>query len=93
MQAKRVLVIGAGWNGLHTANELIKAGYRVVVADKNSDIFGGVSGKFGVRVHAGPHYPRSTKTQSASSAFQPEDPYPTSPKMRAFPFHNLTIHS
>lgn len=60
---KKIAVIGAGWFGTHTALELSKSGYLVTLYEKNSTIFSGTSGTFGVRIHAGPHYPRSFSTR------------------------------
>lgn len=60
---KKIAVIGAGWFGAHTAIELSKAGYLVTLHEKNSTIFSGTSGTFGVRIHAGQHYPRSFSTR------------------------------
>src|SRR5579862_3486666 len=59
----KVAVIGAGWFGVHTAIELSKSGYLVSIYEKNATIFGGTSGTFGVRIHSGPHYPRSLETR------------------------------
>ncbi len=59
----KVGIIGIGWYGAHIGIALSKKGYFVTLFEKNSDIFNGVSGKFGVRVHAGPHYPRSPATR------------------------------
>lgn len=60
---KRIAVIGAGWFGTHTAIELSKLGYLITLYEKNATIFSGTSGTFGVRIHAGPHYPRSLSTR------------------------------
>lgn len=61
----KIGIIGAGWNGSHCALELSKAGHEVVLLEKNADIFQGVSGEFGIRLHKGPHYPRSKPTRDA----------------------------
>ncbi len=61
----KIGIIGAGWNGSHCALELTKAGHQVVLLEKNADIFQGVSGEFGIRLHKGPHYPRSKPTRDA----------------------------
>lgn len=62
---KEIGIIGAGWYGCHVALALTKKGYKVTVFEKNLDIFQGVSGDFGIRLHKGPHYPRSLKTRES----------------------------
>lgn len=59
----KIAVIGGGWYGCHTALELSKKGHSVTIFEKESAIFSGISGKFGIRLHAGPHYPRSPVTR------------------------------
>ena len=61
----KIAIIGAGWNGIHTALELAKKGHLVTLYDSNTEILGGLSGNFGVRVHVGPHYPKSAATRKA----------------------------
>ena len=61
----RVGIIGGGWNGCHLALELKKQGHRVSLFEGKSDIFQGVSGNFGIRLHKGPHYPRSKATRDS----------------------------
>ncbi|MCJ1333618.1 hypothetical protein MMC10_010318 [Thelotrema lepadinum] len=61
--SKRVAVIGGGWFGTHTALRLSDAGYSVTIYEKNEEIFRGISGDFGIRLHKGPHYPRSRRTR------------------------------
>jgi FAD dependent oxidoreductase len=56
-------IIGAGWYGLHLAIELKKRGHEVTLFEKNSAILSEISGKFGVRLHVGLHYPRSEETR------------------------------
>lgn len=61
----KIGVVGSGWYGCHIALALTKKGYSVTIFEKNDDIFSGVSGKFGIRLHKGPHYPRSKKTRES----------------------------
>ncbi|KAL6722059.1 hypothetical protein ACLMJK_001164 [Lecanora helva] len=61
----RIAIIGAGWNGCHLAIELTKAGHAVTVLEKQQSIFSGCSGQFGIRLHRGPHYPRSKATRES----------------------------
>lgn len=56
-------IIGAGWYGSHLAIALKKAGHEVTLFEKNDDIFSQISGNFGIRLHTGPHYPRSQETR------------------------------
>lgn len=63
--AKKIAVIGGGWYGAHTARELAEAGDESYIFEVAEDIFGGVSGMFGIRDHGGPHYPRSAKTRAS----------------------------
>lgn len=58
-------IIGAGWYGCHIALVLKKAGHDVMIFEKNDDLFKGVSGNFGIRLHKGPHYPRSHATRES----------------------------
>ena len=60
---KKVAIVGGGWYGCHIALSLAKKGYDVTIFEKNVGIFSGISGRFGIRLHAGPHYPRSLKTR------------------------------
>lgn len=61
----QVGIIGGGWYGCHIALVLSKAGHNVIIFEKNDDIFTGVSGNFGIRLHKGPHYPRSDATRES----------------------------
>lgn len=61
----KIGIIGAGWYGLYLALSLKERGYGVEVYEKESDILTNVSGKFGIRLHAGPHYPRSKQTRES----------------------------
>jgi len=59
----RIAIVGAGWYGCHMALELSKLGVEVILFEKSDKIFSGISGTFGIRLHAGPHYPRSEGTR------------------------------
>ncbi|MCJ1249555.1 hypothetical protein MMC30_006781 [Trapelia coarctata] len=65
LQPMKIGVVGGGWNGCHLALEMKKEGHEVEIFEKLSDIFEGVSGKFGIRLHKGPHYPRSKSTRDS----------------------------
>jgi glycine/D-amino acid oxidase-like deaminating enzyme len=58
-----IAIVGGGWYGCHLALALKKAGHKVVLYEKNDSIFSQISGAFGIRLHAGPHYPRSAETR------------------------------
>ena len=58
-------IIGGGWYGCHVAVALSKKGHKVTLFEKSSDVFQGVSGDFGQRLHKGPHYPRSFETRES----------------------------
>jgi hypothetical protein len=60
---EKVAVIGGGWNGAHIAASLARRGYGVTLYEGLPRIFTGISGTFGIRIHAGPHYPRSPATR------------------------------
>lgn len=62
---QRVGIIGAGWYGVYLAIYLTKLdpNLKVVLLEKASELFNGISGMFGIRLHVGPHYPRSKKTR------------------------------
>ncbi|KAL4928121.1 FAD-dependent oxidoreductase [Aspergillus undulatus] len=62
---KSVVIIGGGWSGCHTALELAAAGYNVTLIEKGAELFQGVSRQFGIRIHRGPHYPRSSSTRES----------------------------
>ena len=59
-----IAIIGGGWVGCHLAIFLNNQGHNVVIFEKNDDIMKNVSGTFGIRLHAGPHYPRSSATRA-----------------------------
>lgn len=61
----KICIIGAGWYGCHLALSLKKAGHDVTLYEKNAEIFSQISGSFGIRLHAGPHYPRSPETRKS----------------------------
>jgi predicted NAD/FAD-dependent oxidoreductase len=61
----KIAIVGAGWYGCHIALELAKAGHDVTVFEENDDLFRGLSGEYGIRLHRGPHYPRSTQTRES----------------------------
>lgn len=61
----KIAIIGAGWYGCHLALSLQIQGHAVTLFEKNSDIFQQISGKFGIRLHLGPHYPRSASTRES----------------------------
>jgi len=61
----KIGIIGGGWYGCHIALALSKLGHEVTIFEKNDDIFKGVSGNFGIRLHKGPHYPRSEATRES----------------------------
>lgn len=61
---KEIAVVGAGWYGVHVALTLQKSdNYRVTLFERNESLFSGISGLFGIRLHVGPHYPRSQATR------------------------------
>lgn len=62
---KRIAIIGGGWYGCHIALALKKRHplYEVAIFEKNSELLNEISGNFGIRLHAGPHYPRSPATR------------------------------
>ncbi len=62
-QQETVAVIGAGWYGAHISSVLAEKGYAVTLYESAGSIFSGISGKFGIRIHVGPHYPRSSTTR------------------------------
>lgn len=58
-------IIGAGWYGAAIALYLKEKNYTPTLIDQQDDILKGTSGTFSVRLHAGPHYPRSLETRKA----------------------------
>lgn len=61
----KIAIVGAGWYGVHLALSLSKKGHEVTLIEKNAEILSETSGNFGVRLHRGPHYPRSSATRAA----------------------------
>jgi len=70
LSGSKIAVIGGGWFGCHTAAEIKKSSPNadVMLFERNEDIFSEVSGKFGIRLHCGPHYPRNRHTREACHA-------------------------
>eukprot|EP01026_Neomeris_dumetosa_P009667 TRINITY_DN1334_c1_g1_i8.p1 TRINITY_DN1334_c1_g1~~TRINITY_DN1334_c1_g1_i8.p1 ORF type:complete len:225 (-),score=12.10 TRINITY_DN1334_c1_g1_i8:25-699(-) len=65
-----IAVIGGGWYGCHVALKLAQCGATVTLFEAKEDIFQGVSGSYGMKLHTGPHYPRSKATRrDALSSF------------------------
>ena len=68
----RILVIGAGINGLFSAFYLSASGYDVVLVDRG-DILSGTSGRFHGMLHSGARYavndPKSAKECASESEF------------------------
>lgn len=62
---KSVAIIGGGFYGCFTALKLADNGIKVTVFEQHSELFRGTSGTYGIRLHAGPHYPRSPATREA----------------------------
>lgn len=62
-QSNKIAVIGGGWYGCHIALELALKGYNVTLYEKNPELFSEISGLFGIRLHVGAHYPRSSETR------------------------------
>jgi len=61
-----IVIIGAGWYGLHLAVELKKRGIPYIVYEKSDRLFSGASYKNQNRLHQGFHYPRSFETRMQS---------------------------
>jgi hypothetical protein len=60
-----VAIIGGGWYGCEVAKSIKteKPESCVTIFEKSPEIFSGVSGTFGNRLHVGTHYPRSSVTR------------------------------
>ncbi len=67
-----IAIIGAGWYGAHLACELAKQRHTVTLIEKNIAILSETSGTFGVRLHRGPHYPRSSETRKGCATHLPQ---------------------
>lgn len=61
----KIAIVGGGWYGCEVAKSIKTENpeFYVVIFDKNPDIFSGISGMFGNRLHVGAHYPRSPVTR------------------------------
>jgi hypothetical protein len=62
----KVAIIGAGWYGCHIASTLKEHCSKLVVFEKNKEIFTEASGNNQFRLHQGLHYPRASKTRHES---------------------------
>lgn len=61
---QNIAIVGLGWYGAQCALHLAQTGrYKITVFEQNRTPFSGISGTFGVRLHIGPHYPRSQETR------------------------------
>jgi hypothetical protein len=58
----RIIILGAGWYGLHLSNVLDKLSIEHIILEKSNAIFSGSSSKNQNRLHLGFHYPRSMET-------------------------------
>ncbi len=63
------VVIGAGIFGLYTALRFAKAGYRVLIIEKEAQPFMKASYVNQARIHRGYHYPRSLSTAIATAQY------------------------
>ncbi len=63
--AKKIAIIGAGIYGCQIALTLKQQGFDVILYEKNGMILSEISGNFGIRLHEGLHYPRSSKTRKS----------------------------
>ena len=87
----KIAVIGGGWYGCHVALKLAQAGHEVTLFEKNSKILSEISGNFGIRLHQGPHYPRSLITREAcrEGAVKFEAEYPELINKHAYSIYAL----
>jgi len=58
----KILIIGAGVFGIHSAIELAKFGAEITLAEAEGEILAGTSGNSILRIHSGLHYPRDFDT-------------------------------
>lgn len=67
IKKNKIAIIGSGWYGVHIALVLKSKcpTCKITLFEKNPDIFSEISGKFGIRIHSGLHYPRSEETRIA----------------------------
>lgn len=63
--AIKIAIIGAGIYGCQIALTLKQQGFDVILYEKNGMILSEISGNFGIRLHEGLHYPRSSKTRKS----------------------------
>jgi glycine/D-amino acid oxidase-like deaminating enzyme len=62
---KKIAIIGAGIYGCQIALTLKQQGFDVILYERNKMILSEISGNFGIRLHEGLHYPRSSKTRKS----------------------------
>lgn len=88
-------IIGGGWFGCHLALALKRKGFPVTLLEKDKELLSnGVSGKFGIRLHAGPHYPRSDETRAGChrSFKKFKEEYPELLQEHAYSIYGLGIN-
>jgi catechol 2,3-dioxygenase-like lactoylglutathione lyase family enzyme len=75
----RVAVVGGGIFGCTIAVDLARAGVKVDLFEKRSDIIEGATARCQARLHSGYHYPRSDTTAASARDAAPEfmSRYPT----------------
>lgn len=64
-KSRTIAVIGGGIYGIYTSLALADVGFTVTLYERNASLFSGTSGSHAIRLHAGPHYPRSPATRAA----------------------------
>tara|TARA_B100000686_G_C16786104_1_gene975361 strand:+ start:1807 stop:2952 length:1146 start_codon:yes stop_codon:yes gene_type:complete len=60
--AKSIAIIGGGFFGCAIATKLSAHGYECTIYEKRDRILGGTASRNVLRIHKGPHYPRSKET-------------------------------